>query len=103
MKALVIICLVGLAIAAFAPAGWAERAPYQPSAMERLIRQERAKRLDITRVPVTPAPTPPALQVVVADGFDWLDALIGATSALALVVVAGGTATLVSRTRAAGA
>jgi hypothetical protein len=89
MRGLVIICLAGLAIAAFAPATRAESAPPQPSAMERLIRQERAKRLDITTVPVAPAPTPTALQVVVADGFDWLDAL------------AGGTATLVSRVRAA--
>jgi hypothetical protein len=103
MRGLVVIFLSSLMLAVLAPAGWAESAPPQPSAVERLIRQERAKRLDVTTASVTPAPAPPALQVVVADGFDWLDALIGATSALAVVVVAGGTATLVSRSRAAEA
>jgi hypothetical protein len=103
MRGLVVIFLSSLALAALAPAGWAESAPPQPSAIERLIRQERAKRLDVRSAPVIPAPPPPALQVVVSDGFDWLDALIGATSALAVVVVVGGTATLVSRSRAAQA
>lgn len=98
------ICLVTLAAGlGQLPTGWAGSEPPQPTAVERLVRQERAHRVDVTQIPGLRPPAPPALQVVVADGFDWLDALVGATTALSVTVVVGGAATLVSRSRAAGA
>ena len=74
----------------------------QPTAIERLIRQEDARRNDpalgITRATqVISVPTPPRIEVVARDGFDWLDAVIGAAAAVAIVAALGG-ATLVVRT-----
>ena len=81
--------------------GAAPQSPSQPSAIERLIRQEDARRNDpalgITRATqVISVPTPPRIEVVSRDGFDWLDAVIGAAAAVAMVAALGG-ATLVVR------
>ena len=63
----------------------------QPTAVERLIRQEDARRNDpalgITRATqVISVPTPPRIEVVTRDTFDWLDAGIGAAAAVGLLV-----------------
>jgi hypothetical protein len=75
--------------------------PSQPTAIERLVRQEDARRNDpalgITRATqVISVPTPPRIEVVARDGFDWLDAVIGAAALVAIVAALGG-ATLVVR------
>ena len=69
--------------------------PSQPTAIERLVRQEDARRNDpalgITRATqVIPVPTPPRIEVVARDGFDWLDAVIGAAATMAVVAALGG-------------
>jgi hypothetical protein len=97
MKALVIICLAGsIFLGALAPAAGAgtPQRPVsgEPTAVERLIRQEDARRNDlrlgITRAtPAVTVPAAPRIEVVTRDGFDWLDAAFGALAAV--VVVAG--------------
>jgi hypothetical protein len=64
--------------------------PAQPTAIERLVRQEDARRNDpglgITRATqVFSVPSPPRIEVVTRDSFDWVDAGVGAATALALV------------------
>ena len=66
--------------------------PSQPTAIERLVRQEDARRHDpalgITRATqVISVPTPPRIEVVSRDGFDWLDAAVGAATVVALVAL----------------
>ena len=94
MKALVTICLAGsLVLGAFPPAAAAAAGgPSEPTAVERLIRQEDARRNDlrlgITRAtPAVTVPAAPRIEVVTRGGFDWLDAAFGALAAV--VVVAG--------------
>ena len=75
----------------------------QPTAVERLVRQEKARRNDpalgITRATqVVPLPPAPRIVVVSRDGFHWPDALLGAGAAVAAVAVLGG-ALLAARTR----
>jgi hypothetical protein len=128
MKAFATLCLTGLLLAgALVPAAAAENGSAQPSAVERLVRQEDARgtvgtsphatsqptaierlirqedarrndpALGITRATqVISVPTPPRIEVVARDGFDWLDAVIGAAAAVAVVAALGG-ATLVVR------
>jgi hypothetical protein len=97
VKALVIICLAGsIVLGALAPAAGAgtPQRPVadEPTAVERLIRQEDARRNDlrlgITRAtPAVTVPAAPRIEIVTRDGFDWLDAAFGALAAV--VVVAG--------------
>jgi hypothetical protein len=73
----------------------------EPTAMERLLRQEDARgsdtRLGIaTSAPVVGTGEAPTLQVVARDGFDWLDAVIGAMAGFAAVVALAG-ATVAAR------
>ena len=139
MKALLTICLTGsLIVGALAPLAAAERPPGEATAMERLVRQEDARRNDprlgitsgvsiagtpldqpdsvdrLTRqedarrndpglgithaTPVASVPTAPRIEVVTRDGFDWLDAAIGAAAGIALAAGMAG-ATLVVRAR----
>jgi hypothetical protein len=125
MKAFATLCLTGLLLTgALAPAAAAENGSAQPSAIERLVRQEDARgtagaspphaasqptaverlvrqedarrndpALGITRATqVISVPTPPRITVVTRDGFDWLDAAIGAA-----ILAALGAAALVVR------
>lgn len=94
MKALVTICLAGsVVLGAFAPGPvLAAAGSSEPTAIERLIRQEDARRNDprlgITyATPAITVPAAPRIEVVTRDGFDWLDAAFGALAAV--VVVAG--------------
>lgn len=71
--------------------------PSQPTAIERLVRQEDARRNDpalgITRATqVIAVPTAPRIEVVSRDGFDWVDAGIGAAAVAAgLALLTGAT------------
>lgn len=102
MKALATLCLTGLLLTgALAPSAFGENRPAEPTAIERLVRQEDARRSDpalgITRATqVISVPSPPRITVVTRDGFDWLDAAIGATTAAAILAALGGAA-LVAR------
>jgi hypothetical protein len=105
MKGLATSMIAGLLISgalATAAAGDTGRsAASQPTAIERLVRQERARRHDpalgITRATqVISVPSPPRIEVVTRNGFDWSDAAIGAASALALLSLLTG-ATLAVR------
>jgi hypothetical protein len=102
MKALATLTALGVLVTgALATGAAAASAPSQPTAVERLIRQEDARRNDpalgITRATqVISVPTPPRIEVIARDGFDWLDAVIGAAAAAAIVAALGG-ATLVVR------
>ena len=94
MKALVIICLAGSLVSCVLAPGSAAAAggSSEPSAIERLIRQEDARRNDprlgITHAtPAITVPAAPRIEIVTRDGFDWLDAAFGALTAV--VVVAG--------------
>ena len=74
--------------------------PAEPTAVERLVRQETARRNDlqlgITRpTQVVAAPIPTRIEVVRDDGFDWLDAALGAASAVGLAGALGGAVLLV--------
>ena len=117
MKRLVRTCSVLFVVATVAgPVAGAEQAPSEPSAMERLIRQEDARRNDPRLgLAVEPAPQPtaierlvrqevarskdprlglvpvppetvPAIEVVGAGGFDWLSTLVGAVAGAALLL-----------------
>jgi hypothetical protein len=97
VKALVIICLAGsIVLGALAPAAGAgtPQPPVsgEPTAVERLIRQEDARRNDlrigITRAtPAVTIPAAPRIEIVAPAEFDWLDAAFGALAGV--VVVAG--------------
>jgi hypothetical protein len=107
MKALATLTLTGLLVtgglasgAAADPVGKAAGSS-QPTAIERLVRQEDARRNDlqlgITRATqIVPIPPAPRIQVVSRDGFDWLDAAIGAAAGVAALTALTG-ATLVAR------
>jgi hypothetical protein len=101
MKAFATLCLMGLLLTAtLAPGAFAESRPAEPTAIERLVRQEDARRNDpalgITRATqVISVPTPPRITVVTRDGFDWLDAAIGAATAAAILAALGGAALVV--------
>jgi hypothetical protein len=101
MKALVTICLASLVLGASAPAALAAaNRPKEPTAIERLIRQEDARRNDlslgITRAtPAVTVPAAPRVEVVTHDEFDWLDAAFGALAAVVVVVGTALTALLV--------
>lgn len=101
MKAFATLCLTGLLLTgALVPAAAAANGSAQPSAIERLVRQEDARRNDpalgITRATqVISVPTPPRIEVVSRDGFDWLDAAIGAATGTAMLAALGGAALVV--------
>ena len=101
MKALATILVLGVLAFAVPAAGWsavsggAADGPAQPTAIERLVRQEKARRNDpalgITRTTqVVPLPSAPRIVVVSRDGFDWPDAFLGAGAAVAAVAALGG-------------
>jgi len=103
MKALVITCATVCALFAFAPAASATAAPNEPTAIERLVRQEDARRNDLqlglTRsTPAVLVPPAPRIEVVARDGFDWLDAALGGAAGLAALTAAAA-ATMVLRSR----
>ena len=107
MKALAtILALVVLTVgvpAASSAATSTGGGPAQPTAVERLVRQEKARRSDpalgITRATqVVPLPPAPRIVLVSREGFDWPDAFLGAGAAFAAVAVLGG-ALLAVRTR----
>lgn len=88
------VLLVGALAPAATAASTAQPRSKQPTAIERLIRQEDARRHDlrlgITRATpaiTAPAPAAPRIEVVTRGGFDWLDAAFGALAAV--VAVAG--------------
>lgn len=109
MKGLVTICLAGsLAFGVLAPAAAPASDPRrhaadEPTAVERLIRQEDARRHDL-RLGITRAttaitvPDAPRIEVVTRDRFDWLDAVFGALGAV-VVVAAAALAMLLVRER----
>ncbi len=107
MKVIVTILAVGsLAAGTLAPVASGQDSTSEPTAVERLVRQEDARRNDlalgITRITpavITEVPPPPRLEVVARDGFDWLDALVGAATGVAVLVALGG-ATVAVRSRA---
>ena len=96
MNALATLILAGLlAIGALATNATAADYPAEPTAVERLVRQEDARRNDlqlgVTRATqVVPAPTSPRIEVVANDGFDWRDAAVGAATAIGLAVALAG-------------
>jgi hypothetical protein len=107
MKALATILALGVLAFGVPAAGSAatstDGGPAQPTAVERLVRQEKARRNDpalgITRATqVVPLPPAPRIVVVARDGFDWLDAFLGAGATVAAVAALGG-ALLAVRTR----
>lgn len=84
--------------------GLAEEPAWQPSAIERLQRQEDARANDprLGIVPVAGATSaPPAVQIVAADGFDWVSAGLGALVGLAVALVGAGFAIVSRASRAA--
>lgn len=96
MKAFATLTLAALiATGALAAGATAADYPSEPTAIERLVRQEDARRNDlqlgITRpTSVVPAPAAPTIKVVVRDTFDWLDAAIGAGTAIIAALAIGG-------------
>ena len=101
MKALATILVLSVLAFGVPAAGWAAASggsvdgPAQPTAIERLVRQEKARRNDpalgITRATqVVPLPSAPRIVVVSRDGFDWPDAFLGAGAAVAAVAALGG-------------
>ena len=110
------LALAAIVFGVLAPAAFAEEGPSQPSAIERLTRQEDARwsdpRLGITypsawqpsaierlvRQEDARAAQTPTVQIVSGGGFDWLVAAIGAATALATALLACGLA-IVARSR----
>ena len=121
-----------IVLGTLAPGAFAQDAPMQPSAIERLVRQEDARRNDPRLGITTPSPAQPsaierlvrqedarahdprlgisegrpaawspAVEIVVAEGFDWVSAAIGAVAAFATVLLASGLA-IVARSRGLG-
>ncbi len=101
MKALATILALGVLALGVPAAGWAAasggavRGQAQPTAIERLVRQEKARRNDpalgITRATqVVPLPSAPRIVVISRHGFDWPDAFLGAGAAVAAVAALGG-------------
>jgi hypothetical protein len=113
MKALVTTLVTGLLVTGgIAPVAAGGNEPTQPSAVERLVRQEDARRNDpalgatrewesvgivdpwiAARVegPLTNIPVAPSIEIVdPADGFDWSDALVGAAAAAAILAASAG-------------
>jgi hypothetical protein len=123
MNRLCAICITCVAIVVAAPGASAQPASEQPTAIERLIRQEDARwndpRLGIT-FSTTPQPSAverlvrqedarsndprlgltPTIQAAKAPGFDWLSAAIGALAGAALLLVLSGTVVLARGMRA---
>lgn len=113
MKTLVTTLVTGLLVTgALSPVATGSDASPQTSAIERLVRQEDARRNDpslgATREwesvgiadpwlgaratgPLTNVPVAASIEVVdAADGFDWLDALVGAAAAAAVLAASAG-------------
>jgi hypothetical protein len=113
MKIFVTTIVTGLLIAgAIASVAMGTEEPGQPSAIERLVRQEDARRNDpglgVTREwesigivdpwiaarvtgPLTNLPVARSIEVADAsDGFDWLDALVGAAAGAAILAASAG-------------
>jgi hypothetical protein len=100
MKVLATILALGVLAVSVPVAGPAatstDSGPAQPTAVERLVRQEKARRNDpvlgITRATQV-VPLAPAARIVVVsrDGFDWFDAFLGAGAVVAAVAALGAT------------
>lgn len=120
MKTVVTTLVTVLVAVAVAPVAAGESAATQPDAIDRLILQEHARRNDPALSakrewafvgiadpwlgarmsgPVTNTPVAPSIEVVdPGDGFDWLDALVGAAAGAALLAASAGVG-LAVRTR----
>jgi hypothetical protein len=79
----------------------------QPTAIERLIAQEDARRFDPRLydgiVPMPRRVAPVEATSVGAEGFDWADAAIGAASALGLMLIVAATVGVRSHRRPSAA
>jgi hypothetical protein len=105
MKGLVVIsAAAALFGAALAPVGAAmDGRMLEPTAVERLVRQEDGRRNDlqlgITRATqIVPIPPAPRIEVVARDDFDWREAALGAAAGVVALTAAIGTALVVRST-----